>query len=150
VSEELRKEFVDNPKRFHEFRKIIEVDGNTVHGGSFKGSPMQLEAQAFYRSVMQEKLAKKPEIMEALVPSFGVGCRRLTPGPGYLEALVEDNVDFVRDKIEAITPSGITLENGRKVDIDVLVCATGFNVSSPPPFYVAGKNGVSLQQKFLP
>jgi hypothetical protein len=150
VSEELRKEFVDNPKRFHEFRKIIEVDGNTIHEGSFKDSPMQLAAQAFYRGAMQEKLAKKPEIMEALVPSFGVGCRRLTPGPGYLEALVEDNVDFVRDKIEAITPSGITLENGKKIDLDVLVCATGFNVSSPPPFYVEGKNGVSLQQKFLP
>jgi len=74
----------------------------------------------------------------------------MSPGPGYLEALVEDNVDFVTDKIEAITPEGITLENGRTVDIDVLVCATGFNVSSPPPFYVEGKNGVSLQQKFLP
>lgn len=27
-----------------------------------------------------------------VIPEFGVACRRLTPGPGYLEALCEDNV----------------------------------------------------------
>ena len=99
---------------------------------------------------MKQKLAKKPEITEALIPSFNVGCRRLTPGPGYLEALVEDNVNFITEPISEITPRGITLESGKKVDIDVLVCATGFNVSSPPPFHVEGKNGITLQKKFQP
>ena len=150
MSAELRQEFVDNPKKFYEFRKIIEVDGNTIHGASFRDSPEQLGAQAYFRSLMKEKLAKKPEIMDALIPSFSVGCRRLTPGPGYLEALVEDNVDFVTDPIESITPEGIVLANGKKVDIDVLVCATGFNVSSPPPFHVEGQHGISLQQRFRP
>lgn len=28
----------------------------------------------------------------AVIPEFSVACRRLTPGPGYLEALCEDNV----------------------------------------------------------
>lgn len=34
-----------------------------------------------------------------VIPDFGVCCRRLTPGPGYLEALCEDNVilSFVAD-----------------------------------------------------
>lgn len=31
---------------------------------------------------MKEKLAKKPEVYEALVPDFPPGCRRITPGPG--------------------------------------------------------------------
>jgi hypothetical protein len=100
--------------------------------------------------MMKERLAKKPEIVDALTPSFAVGCRRLTPGPGYLEALVEDNVEFVSDKISSITPEGVVLETGRKVETDALVCATGFNTSSPPPFHVYGKNGISLQQRFTP
>lgn len=37
----------------------------------------------------------------AVIPDFGVACRRLTPGPGYLEALCEDNVSHV------IAPSSI-------------------------------------------
>lgn len=31
----------------------------------------------------------------SVIPDFGVCCRRLTPGPGYLEALCEDNVVFL-------------------------------------------------------
>lgn len=30
-----------------------------------------------------------------VIPDFGVACRRLTPGPGYLEALCEDNVSYL-------------------------------------------------------
>ncbi len=150
VSEERKKEFATSPEKLLEFRKVIEADGNTIHSVSFRGSEVQTGAVKAFRAMMVERLAKKPEILDALVPSFAVGCRRLTPGPGYLEALVEDNVEFVSDKIASIKPEGIVLENGRNVDIDVLVCATGFNTSSPPPFQVEGKNGVTLQKKFTP
>jgi hypothetical protein len=100
--------------------------------------------------MMRERLKKKPEIANFILPSFAVGCRRLTPGPGYLEALVEDNVDFVSDQISEIVPEGVVLETGRKIEIDALICATGFNASSPPPFEVYGKNGKSLQERFTP
>jgi hypothetical protein len=100
--------------------------------------------------MMRERLKKKPEIAAFILPSFAVGCRRLTPGPGYLEALVEDNVDFVSDQISEIVPEGVILETGRKIEIDALICATGFNASSPPPFEVYGKNGKSLQERFTP
>ncbi|KAH7397926.1 flavin-binding monooxygenase [Cadophora sp. MPI-SDFR-AT-0126] len=149
-SEERRKEFANDPEKFLAFRKVIEADGNTIHGVSFRGSEMQKGAVEAFRAMMAERLAKKPEILDALIPSFSVGCRRLTPGPGYLEALIEDNVEFVSDKIASITSSSVVLETGREVPLDVLVCATGFNTSSPPPFYVEGKNGISLQNKFKP
>ena len=111
---------------------------------------MQRGAVKDFRAMMKGRLAKKPEIVDALTPSFAVGCRRLTPGPGYLEALVEDNVDFVSDKLESINAKGIVLETGKTIEIDALVCATGFNTSAPPPFHVFGKNGRSLQQRFKP
>lgn len=99
---------------------------------------------------MKTRLAKKPEIVKALTPSFAVGCRRLTPGPGYLEALVEDNVKFVSDRIGSIQPDGVELENGTKIELDALVCATGFNASGPPPFGVTGKSGVTLEKRYKP
>lgn len=150
VSLEQRKEFATNAERFLEFRKIIEADGNTIHGVTLKDSELQKGAVEAFRAMMKERLAKKPEIVNALTPSFAVGCRRLTPGPGYLEALVEDNVDFVSEKITSITPEAVVLETGREVEIDVLVCATGFNASGPPPFQVYGKHGISLQEKYTP
>lgn len=99
---------------------------------------------------MRERLAPKPEIADALIPSFGVGARRLTPGPGYLEALVQPNVDFITQRIDSIQPEGIVLENGQNVDVDVLVCATGFNTSTSPPFGVIGKNNVTLKERWTP
>jgi hypothetical protein len=70
--------------------------------------------------MMKKRLANKPEIADFLIPSFAVGCRRLTPGPGYLEALIEDNVEFVSTKINSIMPKGVELENGRIVELDAL------------------------------
>lgn len=103
---------------------------------------------------MRQKLEKKPHIAEKLIPTFPVACRRcakalslldfmladdfstsisrLTPGPGYLEALVEDNVDFISTGIKRITETGIETEDGASRDYDTIVFATGFDTSYRP------------------
>nr|BCT03375.1 Baeyer-Villiger monooxygenase [Exophiala jeanselmei] len=149
-TQEERDEFASNPEKYLKFRKAIEEDGNMVHSSSLRGSEMQNMFVDIFGKSAKESLSKKPELLEYFHPTFGVGCRRLTPGPGYLEALVQDNVDFVPEKIGSITETGIQLANGKHVDLDVLVCATGFNTSSIPPFTLAGKNGVTLKEKFTP
>jgi hypothetical protein len=53
---------------------------------------MQTMGTELFTSSMKEKLAKKPEIFTAILPHWAPACRRISPGPGYLEALVEDNV----------------------------------------------------------
>lgn len=114
-----------------------------------RDSPLQAHVVKEFRAMMKTRLAKKPQIVDALTPSFAVGCRRLTPGPGYLEALVEDNVDFISEKIANINPSGIELESGKQIDLDVLVCATGFDAAAPPTGII-GREGMSLEQRFKP
>jgi hypothetical protein len=52
---------------------------------------------------MKTKLAKKEGLYEMLEPNWSPGCRRLTPGPGFLEALVEDNVHFSKSSITKVT-----------------------------------------------
>lgn len=70
---------------------------------------------------MRKSLAKKPELAELLVPSFGVGCRRITPGPGYLEALCQDNVNVVQQRIVAADETGITAADGVHRDVDAII-----------------------------
>ena len=53
---------------------------------------MQIMGMELFTQSMREKLAKKPEIFEKILPEWAPACRRISPGPGYLEALVEDNV----------------------------------------------------------
>ena len=137
--------FKADPEAWLKFRMKIEADTNNVHAITLKGTKMQTEAQAKFEQGMEERLAKKPHYMDSLKPTFAPGCRRLTPGPGFLEALVEDNVDYVRDHIERITPKGVITEDGKLHELDALVCATGFYASCAPPFPVTGFNGLTLQ-----
>jgi hypothetical protein len=51
---------------------------------------------------VKKKLEKKPEIYKSLRLDFSLFCGRLTPGLGYLEALVEDNVDFIGCGIDQV------------------------------------------------
>lgn len=111
---------------------------------------MQAESVVMLRALMKEKLSKKPEIYEALVPSFAAGCRRLIPGPGYLDGLVADNVSFYSNEMASISSKGIELKDGKHLDLDVIICATGFNSSGIPAYEVKGINGSTLQQRFLP
>ena len=140
------QQFLDDPQNYHEFRLLIEEDGNNIHGVTIKNTPIQIEGQRLFEQTMRERLKTKPEIYDKLLPSFAPGCRRLTPGPGFLEALCQDNVDFVSAPISRIESSGVRTSDEKLHEIDTLVCATGFHVSSPPPFPVIGLNGKTIKQ----
>ena len=77
--------------------------------------------------IMTDKLAGKPELVERLLPDFTVGCRRPTPGNGFLEALCSPKVDCVFDAIVEFTPKGIRTADGTEHEFDAIICATGFN-----------------------
>jgi len=141
---------VEDPEAYLKFRQIIEIDGNGVYESNIRDSEMQKMFVQMFTASTKDKLTAKPEILASMSPDFGVGCRRLTPGPGYLEALIQDNVDFISDNISSINESGIELVNGKQIDIDVLVCATGFNTTAVPPFDIIGKSGLTLKEKFNP
>ncbi|KPI42856.1 putative sterigmatocystin biosynthesis monooxygenase stcW [Cyphellophora attinorum] len=140
--------YMSDPKKYHEFRKMIETEGNAMHPFSLKGSPMSAGARDMFTQLMKGRLAKKPELGDFLIPSFAPGCRRLTPGEGFLEALTEDNVEFINTAIEAVTETGVVLQGGRAIELDVLVCATGFNAAGPPPFPVIGVDGRALSDRW--
>jgi cation diffusion facilitator CzcD-associated flavoprotein CzcO len=89
----------------------------------------------------------KPGLSEALIPSFPLGCRRMTPGQGYLNALTQENVEVRRSEIKRFLPEGIELESGEVLKVDAIVCATGFDTSFCPRFPLIGRGG-NLQDRW--
>lgn len=69
----------------------------------FPGSPEEISGTQAIMNNMKGKLASKPGLYEALEPHFVPGCRRLTPGPGYLEALTQENVEFIKTPITKVS-----------------------------------------------
>ncbi|RKL12923.1 putative sterigmatocystin biosynthesis monooxygenase stcW [Fusarium oxysporum] len=134
-----------NKETLRNYRKRLESTFNGLYNVLLKSSPQQKEARILFEADMRKKLEKKPELAEELIPDWEVGCRRLTPGLGYLEALCEDNVDVVTNtEIMEITKTGIRDINGVHREVDVLVCATGFDVSFKPRFSLVGRQGRDL------
>ncbi|KPM40130.1 putative sterigmatocystin biosynthesis monooxygenase stcW [Neonectria ditissima] len=136
-----------DPKKYLEYRCKIEGSLNEASDVLYKDTPNALGFQKMCEDHMRAKLAKKPEIFEALRPSFAPACRRLTPGPGYLEALVEDNVEFIPTNIQEVVEDGIVTEDGKKRQVDAIICATGF-AGYKQHFPVIGKDGINLQDQW--
>ncbi|KAL6411686.1 hypothetical protein AUP68_05403 [Ilyonectria robusta] len=139
-----------HPDHYHKMRKTLENEASKKFLFTLKDSPEQATAVGKFQDYMKKRLEGRPDLYEAIIPTFAPGCRRLTPGPGYLESLKEDNVVFCNKPIQQITKNGLTLSTGEEIELDVLVCATGYNVGAPPTFTVTGRNGVTLEQKWTP
>lgn len=103
----------------------------------------------FFEETMRARLSKKPELLESLIPDFSPNCRRLTPGPGYLEALQEDNVDFIRQGIKRFTATGIETVDGTHREVDAVFAATGANGDMIPPFAIHA-DGKELSNVWAP
>ncbi len=109
---------------------------------------------------MRTRLAANPHLIDKLIPDYEIGCRRLSPGDGYLEAMQEANARFCFDPITRVTPRGIgtkstsDTEAGEEVkeeeeeEFDLIVCATGFNTSFIPPWELVGRDGRRLDEEW--
>ncbi|OAL43037.1 FAD/NAD(P)-binding domain-containing protein [Pyrenochaeta sp. DS3sAY3a] len=139
------EKFRKDPKAYLEYRRFVE---NILHRpveALYQNTDGAQVLKDICTQHMKAKLAKKPEVFKKLLPEFPPGCKRLTPGPGYLEALVEDNVNFISTKIRRVYDGGIETEDGTRRGVDVIICATGFDGVYKQHFPVLGKNGTNLQ-----
>lgn len=139
---EQQKAFAEDPEAFLRFRKVFEDGGNLIHDSTLLGTPMQTAVQALFRGSMQKTLASNPTLAAALIPKFPPGCRRLTPGPGFLESLLQPNITVISHPIASISGSTIITSPpdttapspSEYSGFDVLILATGFHTSVAPPF----------------
>ena len=147
-SEEEKKAWRENPEAYIQYRKDLEYELQTLYSKSQRGSDLQATSRAEYTANMRERLKAKPELLDILLPDFPPLCKRLTPGPGYLEALTADNISVVPTAIARIDENGIITEDGTHRPVDAIVCATGFQTSPSGGFPILGRNGVNLRHRY--
>lgn len=88
------------------------------------------------------------ELRRQLTPTYGFGCKRPSVSNVYYKTFTQNHVTLVTDPIERITPTGIRTRDGVERPAEVLVLATGFEMSNSPVVYrhrpVKGRNGFDL------
>ncbi|KAJ2900297.1 uncharacterized protein MKZ38_002515 [Zalerion maritima] len=155
-NENFTPEQIERFKTEHEmykrFVKATEKEVNSNFPIFVQDSPVQSFAQAKVREFMTAMLGGDPTLCAKLIPSYSLGCRRMTPAPGYLESFRSPKMKLVTDKITKFVPEGFETETGETVEVDVVVCATGFDMSFTPRFPVVlkkdGKKEENLQDRW--
>lgn len=146
--EEQKKKWAKDPASYLKYRKDIENELNDGFPFFIRGTKAQADAKEATDSDMRKRLATKPDIAERMIPEYPVGCRRPTPGTGYLEALCAKNTEVVWGEIESFTEKGIKSADGTEREFDIIICATGFHMSFVPRWPIIGKDGINLQKKW--
>ncbi|RFU26289.1 hypothetical protein B7463_g10049, partial [Scytalidium lignicola] len=147
-TEDDKKLFRENPEAHHQYRKNLIHSINKAFKMFVKGSTDNIENMEFAAQQMAEKLNHDPVLCEKLIPKWELGCRRVTPGSGYLESFLLHNVHLTQSSIKEITENSIKTEDGQEIEVDVIVCATGFDVSHCPNYPIIGRDQVSLADKW--
>ncbi|KAG9504935.1 hypothetical protein J7337_004916 [Fusarium musae] len=151
-TEEQKASWAADPAAYLEYRRQIEGELNIRFGLYIDNTPEQKAAREFGIAEMTSKLRAggKEELLKAMLPDFAVGCRRTTPGNGYLEALCHPKCEVVWGKVEAFTTDGLRTSGGTTTSgVDAIICATGFDLSCAPRFPIIGRNGVNLRDEWL-
>lgn len=140
----------NDPDAHLTYSKMIEGELNQRFQFIINGSRAQQDARDYSESEMKALLSNRPDLVDSIMPTdFFVGCRRPTPGNGYLEALAGDKVTCYPTQLQKITEKGIIDPDGNEQEVDVIICATGFDTTYKPryPFLV---NGIDMRDKWAP
>ncbi|KAF9894349.1 hypothetical protein FE257_007852 [Aspergillus nanangensis] len=147
-STEQKERWADDHEEYLQYCKEVENELNQRFKFILQGTPEAAAAQDFSTKEMRKKLGERRDIMQKLIPStFQLGCRRPTPGNGFLEALTLPHVTTFTEQIERITETGFIDHEGKTHEVDVIICATGFNTSWVPRFPIVAR-GINIQDHY--
>lgn len=98
-----------------------------------------------FRRLLRRQIAD-PVLRSKLVPDYPMGCKRILLSDDWYPALARTNVAVETTAIEQIEGNGVRLKDGRLVEADTLIFATGFQATNfLAPISVTGSDGTSLQ-----
>ena len=141
---------VPAPLAGRRFGASVDPDFDDPHAVS----PLNKQIRDKRIAFMQSKFGDRPDLMEKMIP-----CRRRCRSRPVLvdrdysiyDVLLRDDVTLVTTEIRRVTPTGIELEDGTHVEVDVIVLATGFKANDFLwPMEVRGRDGTRMEDLWAP
>jgi len=146
-SDEQIQKWKDDAQSYEQYARDVEGELNKRFNLVHLHSSDQESSRQIITDIMNERIGNE-KIAKKLIPDFALGCRRMTPGQGYLESLSKENVEVIHESVMRLTETGIVDESGMEHEVDVVVCATGFNTSFTPHFRMVGRKGADIKKQF--
>ncbi|KFG88895.1 putative flavin-containing monooxygenase [Sphingobium herbicidovorans NBRC 16415] len=91
-----------------------------------------------------------PEMVELLTPNFPVFAKRPILDCGFYDTLKKPNVSIVRGELAEADEDAVILADGTRIECDVLLLSTGYNLHFGRQFDIRGTGGKTLNDAFDP
>ncbi len=113
-------------------------------------SPINEATRRMFTDWIVSQLGDDEELIGKVVPDYPPTAKRTLQDDGsWLAALRRDDVELVREGIAKIERDAIVLEGGRRIEVDLIVYATGFQANKMLfPMEIVGRGGVVLSEKW--
>ena len=108
------------------------------------GAKANAAAEANARKYIASVFASRPDLAEAVTPSYPYGGKRPILADDFYPALLRENVTLVPAAVSAVDESGVFDSDGRHHAVDVLVLSTGFVTEFVTTYDVVGPAGSTL------
>ncbi|KAH6682153.1 cyclohexanone monooxygenase [Plectosphaerella plurivora] len=149
-TEREKEHLAKNPEYLLDYRKRIEAGINRGFAIFYKNTEASKMVEAYMQGEMARGLDNHPVLTKKLIPKWPVGCRRLTPGDGYLNTLIQPNVECLFGGIERVTETGLVMADGSAHEVDMIICATGYDMAWTPHFRLIGRKGIDIKDAWSP
>ncbi len=144
-----KQRFRSDPDFHLQYRKKLESALTEMFPLFLRGTKSNIQAKEVMKASMLAKIGPgHDELKRNFIPSWSPGCRRLTPGEGYLETLTLKHVRVIHDEIVRFTETGLVTAGGEHLPFDIVACATGFDIAYVPHFKITGMNGAVMQEEW--
>ncbi len=98
---------------------------------------------------IQKHFGHDPELMKKMTPDFPANGKRNVRDPGtYYAGIAAGTIKVEDTGIQEFVPEGIKLTDGRVIELDVLLFATGFNLRFTTDIETIGRDGRVLAQEW--
>jgi len=116
--------------------------------GSF--GPINDGMRMMAESYLKSHFPDDPEMVKLLTPDFPVFAKRPILDCGFYDTLKKPNVNIVRGALAAADETAVILADGTRIECDVLLLATGYQLHFGRQFDIRGAGGKTLKEAFDP
>lgn len=101
----------------------------------------------FFTRYVQDELGERTDLLDAVLPTYPPYGKRILLDNGWFAAVCRDNVTLVPEAAASVAGNRVRTASGGEHELDVLILATGFDVSRFVSTYeVRGRSGQTLQE----
>ncbi|SFQ02661.1 Predicted flavoprotein CzcO associated with the cation diffusion facilitator CzcD [Amycolatopsis arida] len=129
-------------------RALTFVGSEARHAVLTKPGALNRVARALGRWNIRRAI-RDPDLADRVTPRYELGCKRVLLSNRYYPALARPDVDVINDHVVATTAGGVVSGSGEERPADVVVFATGFQVTGRADFArIHGAGGQDLAADF--